>query len=313
MGRGFTIFSGLVSVVATLVFDSFHIVNEGYVAVYWRGGALLPDTAGPGLHVKLPFLDRYEEVLVITQTDSVSRIPCGTSGGVTVNFAKIEVVNRLRIDKVAETIRDYGIHYDKLWVFDKIHHEINQFCSKHTLHEVYIEKFDVLDEMLAKKLQDDCDKNNIGISILAVRVTKPEIPQTIKDTFVALEESKQNMLLKTEQLKLQERESEMALSKARAAAEKAQKVREIELNTLILEENKKREMAKIEDVMRSERVRSEADAEAYRVRILAEAEALRLTDSKLKEILYTSIANSTKMYFGENIPKMFASFADGMR
>ena len=26
--------------------------------------------------------------------------------------------------------------FEQLWVFDKIHHEINQFCSKHTLQEV---------------------------------------------------------------------------------------------------------------------------------------------------------------------------------
>jgi hypothetical protein len=30
------------------------------------------------------------------------------------------------------------VHYDRIWIFDKIHHEINQFCSKHSLQEVYI-------------------------------------------------------------------------------------------------------------------------------------------------------------------------------
>lgn len=36
-------------------------------------------------------------------------------------------------------------------------HEINQFCSKHTLHEVYISLFDTLDEHLKEALQVDCD------------------------------------------------------------------------------------------------------------------------------------------------------------
>lgn len=31
-------------------------------------------------------------------------------------------------------------------------HEINQFCSKHTLQEVYIDRFDSLDEQLAESL-----------------------------------------------------------------------------------------------------------------------------------------------------------------
>ena len=36
-------------------------------------------------------------------------------------------------------------------------HEINQFCSKHTLEEVYITKFDSLDENLVQALQRDCN------------------------------------------------------------------------------------------------------------------------------------------------------------
>lgn len=54
----------------------------------------------------------------------------------------MQVVNRLRHDHVYDTIREYGVHYDRTWIYDKIHHEINQFCSSHTLEEVYISKFD---------------------------------------------------------------------------------------------------------------------------------------------------------------------------
>ena len=39
---------------------------------------------------------------------------------------------------VQETIRQYGVNYDKTWIYDKIHHEINQFCSAHTLEEACI-------------------------------------------------------------------------------------------------------------------------------------------------------------------------------
>lgn len=41
-----------------------------------------------------------------------------------------------------ETLRNYGVTYDKTWIYDKIHHEINQFCSGHTLQQVYIDMFD---------------------------------------------------------------------------------------------------------------------------------------------------------------------------
>lgn len=51
---------------------------------------------------------------------------------------RIEVVNRLNPEKVVETIRQFGTDYDKLFVFDKIHHEMNQvrllsgtWCAAH--------------------------------------------------------------------------------------------------------------------------------------------------------------------------------------
>jgi len=35
---------------------------------------------------------------VTLQTDTVTNIPCGTAGGVTIVFEKIEVVNKVRVD-----------------------------------------------------------------------------------------------------------------------------------------------------------------------------------------------------------------------
>ena len=81
-------------------------------------------------------------------------------------------------------------YFDRTWIFDKIHHEINQFCSSHTLHEVYIEKFDTLDEHLQLALQRDCNNWAPGIEIISVRVTKPRIPEQIKKNFEAMEAEK---------------------------------------------------------------------------------------------------------------------------
>ena len=50
----------------------------------------------------------------------------------------MEVVNRLKKDYVLETIMNYTTNYDNTMIFNKIHHEINQFCSSRTLQEVYI-------------------------------------------------------------------------------------------------------------------------------------------------------------------------------
>lgn len=54
----------------------------------------------------------------------------------------IQVVNRLNKDYVYDTLLNYGVQYDNTWIYDKIHHEINQFCSAHSLQQVYIDMFD---------------------------------------------------------------------------------------------------------------------------------------------------------------------------
>ena len=74
----------------------------------------------------MPGLTRMEQVQVTTQTDEVVNIPCGTRGGVLISFDKVEVVNMLDKSHVISTVRRYGVHYDKLWIFDKLHHTINQ-------------------------------------------------------------------------------------------------------------------------------------------------------------------------------------------
>ena len=35
-------------------------------------------------------------------------------------FAKIQVVNRLRKELAYQTVKNYTLNYDKLWIYDKI-------------------------------------------------------------------------------------------------------------------------------------------------------------------------------------------------
>lgn len=136
---------------------AFHVIDTGHIGVYKRGGAMLNSWTEPGLHFMIPFITKYHQVQVTLQTDQVVNIPCGTSSGVILNFQKIEVVNRLRKELAHETIKNYTVTYDQTWIFSKIHHEINQFCSSHTVQEVLIEKFNQLDESLKESLQKGCN------------------------------------------------------------------------------------------------------------------------------------------------------------
>eukprot|EP00759_Apiculatamorpha_spiralis_P008090 PhF_6_TR15064/c1_g1_i1/m.23673 len=239
------------------------------------------------------------------QTDSVTNIPCGTSGGVMVHFDRIEVVNRLPPERVYDTMMNFGVHYDKMWIFDKIHHEINQFCSSHTLRQVYIEQFDSLDENLAKALQSGCDKYNTGIEIITVRVTKPRIPESIQRSYEQIEAEKTNLLLAGERQKVVEKEAQTETNKARIMAEKQRMVRQIEVEKEIMEKEGNKKMKIIEDETYVSTEKAKADAAFYHAQRESEANKLKFTPEYLKYVLYTTLGNNTKVYFGEKIPTMF--------
>lgn len=172
----------VLSVFIAFISLSLHKIDEGHVGVYYRGGALLKTTAVSGFHIMVPFLTSYKSVQTTMQTDEVKNIPCGTSGGVVIYFDKIEVVNFLSADHVYDIVKNFTADYDKTLIFNKIHHELNQFCSVHTLQEVYIDLFSDIDEHLKAALQQEMNEIAPGLYIQAVRVTKPKIPETIKRT-----------------------------------------------------------------------------------------------------------------------------------
>ena len=53
------------------------------------------------------------------------------------------VVYRPTVDVflVYDIVKNYTADYDKTLIYNKIHHELNQFCSIHNLQEVYIDLF----------------------------------------------------------------------------------------------------------------------------------------------------------------------------
>ena len=199
-------FAGLFVVLA--INTALHKVEEGHVAVYYRGGALLSTISQPGFHMMFPFLTTYKTVQTTLQTDEVKNVPCGTSGGVMIYFDRIEVVNKLSPGAVYDIVRNYTAEYDKPLIFDKVHHELNQFCSAHNLQEVYIEKFDQIDENLKSAIQSDLSEMAPGLKVLSVRVTKPKIPEAIRKNYELMEGEKTKLLISTQRQKVVEKEAE---------------------------------------------------------------------------------------------------------
>ncbi|KAM3754710.1 hypothetical protein ACB098_03G186500 [Castanea mollissima] len=278
-----------------------HQVPEGHVGVYWRGGALQKTITDPGFHLKLPFITHYEPVQVTLQTNQVRDIPCGTKGGVMINFEKIEVVHRLHKDHVHDTLLNYGVQYDNTWIYDKIHHEINQFCSSHSLQQVYIDVFDQIDEKMKDSLQGDCTRYAPGIEIMSVRVTKPTIPESIRRNFEQMEEERTKVLIAIEKQRVVEKEAETSKKLAISEAEKIANVSKILMEQKLMEKDSARKQQEIENQIYMAREKSLADAYFYRVLKEAEVNKLKLTPQFLELKFIEAIADNTKNFLGEKI------------
>jgi len=300
------VFAGFSFLIVTIRFG-LHVVNEGHIGVYYRGGALLDTYTEPGLHWKMPYITTYEEVQVTIQTDSVRNIPCGTSEGTMIYFDKVEVVNQLSKKSAVNLIRNYTVNYDQTWIFDKVHHEINQFCSKHTLQEVYIELFDTLDEAIADALQASVDKWAPGLQIIAVRVTKPKIPSEVKKTY-------EHMAQQSAELRKAQMEKKVILQRATTEKEK-QKIkqeqeRELEEIKLLMNIKKKEteaKIAKINDEIAFNKRKRATDSKAYEEVKQAEANKMKLTPEFLEFTRLTALKENTKFYFGEKLPNFLPS------
>ncbi|UJR36215.1 hypothetical protein I4U23_028947 [Adineta vaga] len=284
---------------------SVHQIPEGHVGIYYRGGALLTSLTAPGFHVMTPFLTSVKIVQTTLQTDEVKNIPCGTSGGTMIYFEKVEVVNILNREAVIEIVRNYTVNYDRTLIFDKIHHEVNQFCSVHTLQEVYIDLFSSIDEHLKRTLQYDLNILAPGLYVSSIRVTKPKIPEAIRRNYETMEQEKTQYMVTTAHQRVVEKEGETDRHRAVIEAEKIAQVARIHYEQKILGKESEKRIAEIESEMHLARERSLADANKYKSDTEAESNKLKLTPEYLKLSMYQSLARNTKIYFGNSIPKIF--------
>merc|ERR1719273_2560565 len=222
-------------------------------------------------------------------------------------FARIEVVNILAKDAVYGIVKNYTADYDKPLIFDKVHHELNQFCSAHNLQEVYIDLFDQIDENLKTSIQNDLMDMAPGLKVISVRVTKPKIPEAIRKNYELMEGEKTKLLISTQRQKVVEKEAETERKKAVIEAEKEAHVAKIRYERMIMEKESNQKIAEIEDTIHLARERSKSDAEFYRIQKQAEANKLLLTSEYLELQKYSSLTSNQKVYFGPDIPTMFVS------
>jgi hypothetical protein len=104
-----------------------------------------------------------------------------------------------------------------------------------------------------------------------------------------------------------EKEAETDRRRAVIEAEKLAQVGKIHYEQKISGKESEKRMAEIEAEMHLAKERSLADANKYKSDTEAESNKRKLSPEYLQLAMYQALAQNTKIYFGNSIPKIFTS------
>jgi len=65
----------IIGIIFVLISGGIHKISEGYIGLYWRGGALMTGYSEPGFQLMIPFITNFAQVQVTVETDLVEEIP----------------------------------------------------------------------------------------------------------------------------------------------------------------------------------------------------------------------------------------------
>lgn len=272
-----------------------------------RGCAALPTMPAPRVSVSgynwhMPLVSQAVSVPIRVQTEIIHDSHCGTSGGVMIHLATVEVVHRLQRSEVHNVLRTYGVEYAKTWINEPMHSEINQLCSQYTLQEILVEKFEQFDEILMKKMQEMLTDWAPGIEVIAVRITKPKIPMVIQRNFDRVEDERSRLLVVTQHQFNELKQAETERRSAVMEAEKLLEVASINSTRRISQVASRQEIASIEDAMIVERAKVHGDSLHYKILSAAESEKNLLSPAFLQFARAQHTYKNTKVYFGDAVP-----------
>ena len=275
-------------------------IPTGFVGVRVVFGKVTPPLLGAGLNIYNSLTTTIEIVETRAQSDSVTNVECITNEGIALLFEQIEVGNQLVESAVIETVSLYGANYDKYLVKDLVRHQMNVICASKTFHQLAITEFDTLDDHMKNFIQEENDRQKTGLGVTFVRLTKPKMPPSISQNYLALAEEKTRKQVIEEQKDRikSEKESEMLVARAdgEILAQKAAAENDMMIKAM---EAKKAEQALANDI-------AVAAAEANSKKTKLEAEGLAslyaipgYSQVKVAEAL----SANQKIYYGEKIPQ----------
>jgi len=297
----------MLAIITACLVDSYHKINEGFVGIYFRHGAIQNRVSEPGVHLMRPFIDDYTEVQIRPETHTMEPVKAITKDGITNTFKEINVITRVTKEKLIFMAKKYGVDFKQSLVFDRIKEELRIFCANHTIDQVYNTKFlDIVQhvkhnvELSIRRLASMPSDNSMtenGVEILNLVIPKPEIPVDIAKNYKQVKVQWTEQLVATQQQKTETIKKETELLQAVADAERKKRVLEITIQERIIEKEGAKNVSLINNEIKKEAEQNEADIFKYKLEKEAEANNALYTDKYIQLNLAKSLSNNTKFYF----------------
>lgn len=274
-------------------------ITTGYVGVLNSWGVIQKELYYPGPHFYNMITQEIWHVEIRPQTDTIDNIVCSTADGVKTIIKKIEVGNHLPEDAVYDVISRFGPDYDNHLVGDLVHHIMTVICSGLSAHDVSIDKFAIISDLLLKSLQEENVKRGSGLKFIFVRLSKPELPDSLNKNYLNLAEKKlQTKVLIEENDRInKEKNNEEMIQRRNNEIAKYKIISENEIIILNTERQKQEEA--IKNHIKIDQSIAEKEAKLNEIEWQKEQYAIPgYVAVKIAE----STANNMKIYYGDKLP-----------
>lgn len=247
--------------------------QPGCVGVYYHNKALVPmvQRAGGWNIRNVITYDFVDDISIQPQSDHIHNVECGSKDGITLTFPKIVVYNTLVDDDqcILKVISGFHIpfvrDYDQLLVFSIIQSEVLQFCKDYSFDEIYITKFNELDELLMSKLKQNLVDHGVQncLKITDVRLTRPTVSPELVKRFEEIEMEKKKKVMKEQEKITQQLENEIAEQKAVGIKNTEKAEQKVELEKLKEKVDSDKLIQEINNEIQLQKDKSIADSIEY--------------------------------------------------
>jgi len=289
---------GAVIVSIAAIVDGYHEIDEGYVGVYYKFGALQEKISGPGVHLKQAFVTTYRTVLIRPEETRMSSVEAITKDGISITFQGISVLSRTTQSKVINLIKKFGQDFKKVLIYDRIKEDLRIFCASKTIDEVYNEQFLEIVEAVKNDVEAQIKTlGEGGVAILNLVISKPDIPQDIAQNYKQVKVQWTEQLVAKQQKVTEEIKKETELLKALADARRQKEVLEIKIQEQIIETEGKQKISEINNKIVRDKQNNLADIAKYAKDKEAAGNTALYSPEYVKLQVAQSLTNNTKFFF----------------